>query len=225
MKFSDLLFKEILSQGSVHGIVWSGEYHQKICAIKMVILTKIPTISLNSSLFLKMNQNPNQFLEDPYLPYLHALFQQKKLMSPQDLVYEGESLAHMFKCGISPRYYGSFQEIIEGILYGFIVMDRTDCSLKDILIKRELNATEENIIKNMINELHLKHGLIHGDLKPSNIGIYLNNDNTIKKSCFFDCAKIKYQEKVTAKKFNDLIEYDWYVYRKHVMKNSNERIS
>ena len=92
-------------------------------------------------------------------------------------------------------------------------MEKMDGSVKDVLLKRSLTTSEDNLIEALINKMHQK-GVTHGDLKPSNIGVFLN-DGQIIECKVLDTQKVR----IRAKKIQKAIDHDWATYRKHYKQN------
>ena len=82
------------------------------------------------------------------------------------------SLSEMHKMGLGPVFHDAFVVKDYDIHYAFLIMELMDCSLKDILLRRPLSDMEQNMIKETIDKMH-NMGIIHGDLKPSNLGVSL----------------------------------------------------
>ena len=183
------------------------------------------------------------FEKNDHDPYRHKEFKHRRAISRYAFLNEVTELTHLGLLNLAPKVYGYYfsygaptfptisqilptsnQYIPESksnltcvspIHYGFIVMEKVDGSVKDILRKRALDKSEEKIISEIINQIHQCYGSVHGDLQPSNIGIYLNKKGKIHKACFFDCQKIKHKEKYTPEEFNKLIKKDWKMYHKY----------
>lgn len=149
-------------------------------------------------------------------PFRHKDFRHRRAMTKQAFLKEVTELTHLGCLGMAPTVYGyCFSNQSNPIHYGFIVMEKVDCSVKDVLLKRSLEQSEEKIINQLINYLHNQYGSVHGDLKPNNIGVYLNKNRVIERACFFDCQKIKHKEKYSPLEFQKLIEKDWKIYCKY----------
>ena len=148
-------------------------------------------------------------------PYRHIEFRHRRAISRQAFLSEITELTHLGLLNLAPKVYGYyFSDPMAPIHYGFIVMEKVDSSVKNILCRRALDQSEEEIINQLINHMHQSYGSVHGDLQPSNIGVYLNHKGQISKACFFDCQKIKHKEKYSSEGFQKLIEKDWKMYNK-----------
>ena len=148
-------------------------------------------------------------------PYRHVEFRHRRAISRQAFLSEITELTHLGLLNLAPKVYGYyFSDQMAPIHYGFIVMEKVDSSVKNILCRRALEKSEEEIINQLINHIHQSYGSVHGDLQPSNIGVYLNHKGQISKACFFDCQKIKHKEKYSPEEFQKLIEKDWKMYNK-----------
>lgn len=149
-------------------------------------------------------------------PFKHAEFKHRRAVSLPDFLREISEMTHLGLLGLAPKVHGyCFSNMSSAIHYGFIIMEKVDGSLKDILYQRELTEIEKKLVEDTINHLHLSYESVHGDLQPSNIGIYLNTDGKICKVCFFDCQKIKHKEGLSSHKFQKLILKDWKIYHKY----------
>ena len=138
---------------------------------------------------------------------------------------ELDELINLGKLGIAPEVYSYGIHQSSDIHYGFIVMEKVDCSLKDIYLVRELHHSESKIIDDLIHELHEKYEIIHGDLKPSNIGVFLDKNGKVISGCFFDCQKIKHKKNCTEEQFKKLAYHEASNYSKHIIKNKLDGIS
>lgn len=201
---NNVSFEEIISNNTTYGVIWSGIYDEKPCVVKMVIL--------NENKYLDFNEKA---------PFHHKEFQNKKALSLEKFNNEVNNLNFLNKFKLAPKVYGYTVQSLNDVTYGFIVMERLHCSLKDILLKRDLGVEEEKIIKSTIDKMHKL--VIHGDLKPSNIGLRLNDKNEVEQCLVFDCQKAKYSKDLSHKDLNSLIERDWKNYLRHVEKNRGER--
>lgn len=137
---------------------------------------------------------------------------------------EIDNLMFLAKEGFAPKLYGHIEK--DG--YGFIIMEKLDCSVKDILLKRLLSYNEKEIVKKMIEKLHTI--AVHSDLKPSNIGVKLDKNGKIERACVFDCAKIKkynsYKNSMTGLEiYNKMKEHSLITYENHTRKNILTRAS
>ena len=148
-------------------------------------------------------------------PFRHREFRHRRAISRQAFLHEVTELTHLGLLNLAPKVYGYyFSDCSAPIHYGFIVMEKVDCSLKEILSQRGLEKSEEEIINQTINQMHQSYGSVHGDLQPTNIGVYLNSVGQINRVCFFDCQKVKHKEKYSHREFQKLVEKDWKMYRK-----------
>lgn len=111
-------------------------------------------------------------------------------MSLEAFFKEVDDQIRLRQLGLAPKVYGYGLNREHEIHYGFIVMEKIDCSLKDVCLKRKqtplLSCHEKRVITQLIDDLH-QHEMIHGDLKPSNIGVTFGSNDQIKSACFFDC--------------------------------------
>lgn len=210
-KFTDVIFGEVFDDSGVYGVIWGGTIHGTSVAIKMV--------ALNSSSGKTFHDNPSEY-SGGQKPFIHDLFKDHKYMNRNTFLHEANRLVDLASYDLAPTVFGFWICEIYDIHYGFIVMDRMDCSVKSILLKRSLNNTEESRISVLIEKLH-KKGIVHGDMKPSNIGVLLNLDGEIIKCRFLDTQKVKHKKDLGSKKFQRLVADDLRTYRKHYEKNRN----
>lgn len=209
-KLNKITFDKIISNDTVYSVVWGGKYDNKQCVIKMVVLT---SGKIRSKYFDK----------DDNKPFYHSEFKDKKPMNVSEFKHEVSSYKTFSNLKMGPELYDYWIHKDFKIHYGIIVMERLDGSLKQILIKRDLNQHEHTLVNQLIDTLHNKHEIVHGDMKPSNIGVYLNSKGEIKKCLFFDCQKVKYKRHYEQFTFHKLIERDNSVYRDHSINNRNLR--
>ena len=202
---SDLIFDSILSSRSAYGLIWLGRYHQHSCVIKMVMLTsgihydkkhqtyqsQPPRPSSSHSQTLSQSQLYQYFLHNDQKPFLHCEFKHRRAMTIKEFLTEVSSLAFLSRHNLGPKVYGYGLNRSHPIHYGFIVMERVDCTLKDLLALRKLKEMEIKLILSTLEQFHQQYHLIHGDLKPTNIGLFLSpNGQLIQRVVFLDCLKI-----------------------------------
>ena len=204
--FNKIKFETILSNDTVYGIVWSATIGNDRCVVKMLVLT---SGSVDTKHFRK-NDN---------IPWYHKEFRDKKPLTRDQFIHEGEACSKLDKLGIAPKLYGYWIYDKLDIHYGFIVLERLDCSVKQILLQRELRSHENKLIESLIHKLHRECGIVHGDMKPSNIGVYLDNKKEIRKCYFFDCQKVKYRSKMSRNEFKIREARDNIVYKDHSINN------
>lgn len=153
--------------------------------------------------------------------FRHTEFINRKAMTKKMFMREVNELDKLHKLHIAPKLYE--YHICDDLFdthYGLLVMELVDCSLKDILLKRNLQHNEEIVITDMIKKMHNVHNIVHGDLKPSNIGVYLNRHDHIYKCCLFDCQKIKHKDKFPIS-FHRMVQRDLTNFKKHLDKNTS----
>jgi serine/threonine protein kinase len=198
---------KIISNNSVYGVVWSGKYRQKNCVLKLVVLSSGRT----DAKYFRENDKP---------PFLHSEFTDKKTMSVENFMYEAQAYSTLADLGLAPTVYNVKVIRKYPIHYGQIISERLDCSVKDILLTRRLKSFEKRKIKCIIRKLH-ESGIAHGDMKPSNIGVYLE-DGFIDKCYFFDCQKVRYSHHYDKEIFAVFIQRDLANYKKHYLMNRAE---
>ena len=222
----NVTFDKIISNDTVYSLVWSGSYEEKSVVIKVVILTSGVHYDINKNVYkngyktISKDEALKHFKYNKYIYDRHE-FKNKKAMTHEAFMHEVYAIKKLAKYKLAPTVHK--YEICKNsnIHYGFLVMDRADCSLKDIILKRNLHRSEKKIVKNMIHKMHNNYDIVHGDLKPSNIGVYLSC-NKIKSCVVFDCQKIKYKKDYKYE-FKSRIDRDLANYKKHVKKNKKDR--
>lgn len=226
---NQLTFINVLSRRTAYGLIWIGKYEQQICVVKMIMLTTGIHFDKTERVYRRPDgKKLDETTADKYFnhndakPFLHVDFRHRRSMTPEAFTKEVDDLIGLDKLGIAPKVYGYGINRSHEIHYGFIVMEKIDCSLKDIYLQRELTHSEDKLIRKLIDRLHDQFGIIHGDLKPSNIGVYLDKSGNIIDGCFFDCQKIKHKDKYTDSEFTKLADREANNYKKHIIKNRTE---
>jgi len=195
-------FGRIISNDTVYGVVWSGIFENVRCVIKIVKLID--------------EKNNFKYYEVNNMEEINKEFNNKKSMNILKFNNEVNASKRLSDLKLAPKFY--LAGMIKNSEYGFIINKRLNCSIKDILLKRSLNSFEKEKVKNLIDKLHTS-GISHGDMKPSNIGIYLDSNNQILKCLFFDLCKIKYNSDHSTSDFSNFIERDLKTYKDHYDRN------
>ena len=193
----NVTFSEIISKDSIHGVVWSGTYDQSPCAVKIIIGDRHAFEKVSTS------------------KYYQELIG-KKSMLKKDFDNEVAQLARLSLLQLAPKFHG--YQVKNGC--GHLVMEKVDCSLKDIIIHRNLISSEIDLIDQLIKDLH-KHA-VHGDLKPSNIGVILDGDERITKCYVLDCQKVSTKDNYNDDVYRKLVKKDWEKFNIHFKKNKLE---
>lgn len=196
---SNFTFKRIISEDTIYGLIVEGYYNGVICVAKIVFLADNASLSFDSQTTRRLNLHVN-------------MGHNKKVMKQEHFENEVKKNKLLDQLHLTPQFYG--YEIVNGC--GFIVMEKLDCSLKDILLHRRLTHHERDIVEETINKLHEDY--IHGDLKPSNIGVKVNSNGRVVKSYILDLQKTKSRDEVKGN-FKDLVRKDWERFEKHEKKN------
>lgn len=226
-----LTLSTVISRRTAYGLIWLGHYHQQVCVAKMIMLTtgihydkNTQTYKTDNGHELSEEEAERYFGRNAKEPFLHMDFRHRRSMTPKAFFKELDELVNLSTMGLAPQVYGFGINQSYPIHYAFIVMEKVDCSLKDIYLRRNLDAHEGAIIKDLIDHMHDQYGIIHGDLKPSNVGVYLNKSKKIIKACLFDCQKIRHRDQMTAEQFRRSAEREGENFKKHIIMNIEERV-
>jgi len=216
-------FHNIISDNTHYGIIWSGLYNSLDCVIKVVLLNtgihynKLIHKYQNNSLSIKTINAHKYFALDDTVPYLHTLYHKKKSMSVPKFTHEFTMLKIVNNINLAPKVFHHWiDQTSYPVHYGFIVMERLSKTVKDIILERDLISHELNYIRSRINKLH-KNNIKHGDLKPSNIGVYLDSHGYINKIRIIDWAKGEYTHN------KHMFITDLNTFSSHIKKNTAER--
>jgi hypothetical protein len=228
--FGHIRFDQIISRRTCYGLIWNAFLNDHECIIKMIMLTTGVHFDKNKQEYydglghqLTKMETSIFFDHDDHDPFHHSQFSHRRSMTKEAFFDELCELQFLSQLEIAPKVYGyGICDRSFDIHYAFIVMEKLDCSLKDILLVRQLEHSESKIVQAAIEKLHIDHGLTHGDLKPSNIGLFLDQNQKIKNCLFFDCQKVKHKKDCTQVEFNRLVERDWHTYQTHSIKNRQE---
>lgn len=227
---SDLSFDCPISKRTAYGLIWGGKYHHHQCVIKMIMLDTGYHYDKNSKQYLDSNGHvlsdskvKHYFGHNDDKPFLHYDFKHRRSMSYDAFMKEIDNLLLLNSLHIAPRVYGYGINQTYRIHYGFIIMKRLDGSLKDIFLQRQLTSRETTLVDTLITQLHQKHQILHGDLKPSNIGVSLNSVHQIESVQFFDCQKVRKKLDMSTEEFNTRAEREKQNFNNHIIKNIHER--
>ena len=188
-------YNGILSDNSHFAIVWKGKYNNKDCVIKMILLNSGLHYNRKKQIYqdgkLEIPEGEKHFKKNDTKPFLHHKFNKKRSMSIDKFMHE----IHMFKVidniRLAPKVYHHWINQKYHQHYGFIVMERLTCTVKDILLKRDLNSDELKYITSKIHKLH-DNNYSHGSMKPSNIGVNLDKFGHINYIRILDWARSTY---------------------------------
>ena len=184
-----------------HGLIWNVLYNDNPSVLKVVVIG-----SDAKSVKLKTPKSHSKN------PFDIKNFGTKPPMTFQSFNQEVANLKQLSEVGWAPSVYKA--DVYKN--FGYILMEKADASMKDVLLKRDLTQKEVDIVGNKISEFHKE--FVHSDLKPSNIGVYFDSKNNIKSCIFLDCQKIQPATK-------KLIARDWTNFKNHIQRNINKRKS
>lgn len=229
--FNKIQFNKIISDTTVHGLIYSGIFENHRCVIKIMPLSTGIYYDTKKSMYVNgmspvpIDQNEiQQYVNRIKFPFDHCNPQVFKQIRRKMFFKEIHGLKQLYEYGLTPEYYGYCIKIIDNFHFGLILMERKQCSVKDILLKRELKISEMNIIENIISKLHNECHFVHNDLKPSNICVSLNEMNEIEKCVFIDVGKLENLEEIhDDEEVKSMIQHDLNNYKSHTIKNENER--
>lgn len=222
-KSNQFILQDLISSESVYSLVWSVQYQGHICALKTVILDsgchRLKNKYYLGSKSISLAQ-AEKYFEKLDVPWNNRLYLDKKGLSEHKFQQEVENLKKLANLNLVPKIYDFGIYKNGNVHFGYIIMDKLDTTVKKILLNRNLTATEDKKISKLITKLH-SNSYLHHDLKPSNIGVYLENDE-IKSCLFLDCQKVEFLPE-NDHDLNSGIQIDLTHYQKHVKKNIKER--
>jgi hypothetical protein len=215
----NIKFNNIKSNSSGFGVIWSGTYHDHSVIIKMLsIITQQGTYyDKDNNIYYSNGKvvNPNKYYyNENEKPYLNKMFIHKRSISLNNFNIEVDNQKLLYKYKLAPKIYKSFTIKHNTFTYGFIVMDKWHTDVKEYIINNKsfINDTDLDLVYKTINKLHSLN-LIHGDMKPNNIGLKLTNDNKIRKCCFFDCYTLKDIDQLTDNEKEDKKKKDFHTFK------------
>lgn len=219
-----LQFKSIISDKTHYGVIWKGVYNNQSCIIKVVVLnTGIHYNKRNGKYYdgeSKISERValKAFAYDDGAPYLHTRYIKKKAMDVDVFNHEVKMIKSVGKLQLAPKLLDYWTDKkTSRIHYGIIIMERLAMTVKDIILRRNLTSSELNYIQVKINTLH-GHGIKHGDLKPSNIGVNCDDSGKIRRVRIIDWAKGEYTNN------SDLFDRDIRTFHAHIKKNIRDRL-
>lgn len=223
------VYKNILSDESQYGIIWDATFKGRECVVKMVMLQTNCFYDQKQKKYssvgsLKSKDIHKLFQCDGPIPYLYSKFAKRKSMTRDDFLLEQSNMRQLSHLELGPKVLASW--ITHGkavpIDFGFLVVEKGHCSLKDMIVRRKWNKEDYPIIYDVIEQMH-KAGFIHGDLKPSNIIVWHDSKNRILDAKIIDAQKMKSKE--TVKEFSKLVKKDQTHFQEHIAKNQKERLA
>jgi signal peptidase I len=221
---SDIKFLNILSTNTAYGLIWNAVYNNTKIVVKMIQL-KSGDVYYDKDTKQYIGKN-GEITTDVYynnnnnIPYLHSKFKHRRSMTIDDFLLEVESGILFSSINLGPKIYGFGISKKFSIHYGFIIMQKLDCSIKDLYIQNNytISNKDENKIIKTINKLHNTYNMIHGDLKPSNMGIIFEN-SAISKVLFIDFQKVKYKKNYNKEEWDIRQSREIENFKKHIQLN------
>ncbi|AYV82784.1 MAG: hypothetical protein Hyperionvirus2_152 [Hyperionvirus sp.] len=212
-------FEEVVSEGTHYGLVWRGVYDGEEVAVKMIQLDSGIHYDQRRGKYFDGGSEigsrvPRVYKRNLGAPFFHKEFVGRKSMDKRGFLDEVKAFKNLYRLGLGPKLFGYQVCEIHEIHYGFIVMRKMDCTVKDILVRRDLDRGEVDEIERTIERMH-KKGVVHNDLKPSNIGVVLGKSGGIRKCYFLDCQKVRFG----GDQFRKSVKRDWATFYRHWDKN------
>jgi tRNA A-37 threonylcarbamoyl transferase component Bud32 len=212
----------IISENTHYGVIWVGRYKKTPCVVKIVLIDtgihydRQYNSYLDNDIDISSRKAMTYFFDDKK-PYLQSKYIRRKSMSMRKFNHEVNMIRKMSIKRLAPKLLGSWvNNTSYKIHYGIIIMEQMTCTLKDIILRRDLEKNERNRVLIKINTLH-NYGVTHGDLKPSNVGIICDRYDNIKHIRFIDWAKGEYTNNT------DLFTRDIRTFKNHIKKNIRDR--
>jgi serine/threonine protein kinase len=227
----EVTLDSILSDDTYHGVIYRGLFRgvHKVVVKKVLLDTglhfdlregrhhagvKGPVMSSREALsaFRQVPRDGELFLERRPVP--RAKFRR-----------EVHSMKRLYREGVGPKVYGSWTERASSVSvphFAYLVLEECDSTGKQILLKRKFTATEKARVAAAIRRLHNKIQCLHGDLKPSNMGVMLR-DGEIKSILWLDAGGLRQRDKLTKAKFRALAAKEAHRFQEHALKNMKHR--
>jgi tRNA A-37 threonylcarbamoyl transferase component Bud32 len=169
--------------------------HHKKCILKVV--------SLRTNIYFDKKKNAyynkkgielmtadaikNYYTVDDDPPFQHSKFKNKESVTVSAFNNECKMQQTAAEHDIAPKIFAFGVHNTKNISYGLIIMEKMDCTLKELLrcvyniVPTEIHNPNP-LITNAIIKLH-EIGLYHGDISFANIGINVHHSTLVIKSC------------------------------------------
>ncbi len=235
-------FRRILSENTHYSVVWKGKYRKQPCVIKMIALQTglhfhkskeryvVGEQELKVSPKLKKASQSDlekYFTRDAKAPFLHTRFKGRKSMGLKLFNHEARAMAELaqHQHELAPKVLGTYVATSPDspVHYGFLVVEQADCTLKDVILKRDPSKEEMRRAHRLLEQLH-DAGYVHGDCKPSNVGVWLDCKQQITRMGFLDCMKVKSKRDLDSSTWKARKRRDTHTFDKHHKKNIGERL-
>ena len=157
----NIILHKLLSNDSKYGVVYTCYYNDKYTAVKIVSLNSgvhydaITKKHFNGDKTLIKNIDVEKYYDKNSFIFDQILFIKKKVMKNDAFALEIAKQQKMYELSFSPQIHGYCIYDKLPVHYGFIVMDLVDCTLKDIIMKRDITVEENFILTNFYN-IHMK---------------------------------------------------------------------
>lgn len=199
INLSNVKFRKIICNKSAYGVIWDGIYKDKKCVIKMMTLINGIHYDKDSNKYYTgkgtiLTNYLDFYKKLNFKPFVHIHFLNKRAINIEKFSHEVSQQTKLAQHNLAPKIYSyGITHKVDGFKYCFIIMEKWETNVKDLLICRgenpRLKTMETELINKHIDKLH-KHDFYHGDLKPNNIGVNLLNGE-IKECIIFDCYTVR----------------------------------
>jgi serine/threonine protein kinase len=121
---------------------------------------------------------------------LEPRFHKRRCMPAERFTRECTKMHKLHKLGLAPKVFGFWTERRGPAHFGFLVAELCDGTVKDVITRRALSRSEHELILAVVSRFH-DLGYTHGDLKPSNIGVKLDEQDRVSSALLIDCATVR----------------------------------
>lgn len=222
----------IVSTQSQYGVVWQGVFQgasaakgakEAPVAVKMVLLRSGVHYDKFLDTLVDGHERPVNHVSHHH-PLCAAFglpdttFHKRKSLTRGQFEWEVKQMKRLAKLDLSPPVYASWLEHDGPFHFAFLITGLCHANGKSVLLKRDYTQREMHLLLAMVTKLH-RHRYAHGDLKPSNMGVYLDDKGDIVKFHLLDCNKTR---RVRGDMW-PLKRHDYGTLQKHLAKNKAAR--